>query len=123
VPEVERIDTGEDRGVEVTRYKAEVGVDRAAKELPTGERGLFRRLVRQYWTDDAKSGIPFELAIDGQGRLRRVSVTIREDEPLVVEFYDYGVEVDAKPPPTDQVVTWDGMGKSIEEAVTAEEPK
>lgn len=121
--EVERIDTGKERGVEVTRYKAMLEFDRAAKELPKGERDFLRHLVRQYWTDGRKGGIPFELSIDGEGRLRRVSMTIPEDEGLVVEFYDYGVEVDAKPPPADEVVTWDELGKSIAEALTPEEPK
>jgi hypothetical protein len=48
-----------------------------------------------------------------RGRLRRVSVTIPEDKPLVVEFYDYGVEVEAKPPPAGEVMTWEGTRKTV----------
>lgn len=110
--DVEKIDSGEERGVEVTRYRARLDVEGALNQLP-GEstRDTTRQMVRQYWPDGAKKGIPFELAIDGEGRLSRVSVTIPEDKPLVVEFYDYGVEVVAKPPPADEVVTWEELTK------------
>jgi hypothetical protein len=107
--DVEKIDTGEERGVEVTRYRARLDVERALQQLPEGERDTSRQMIRQYWPDAAKAGIPFELAIDGESRLRLVSLTIPEDEALVVEFYDYGVEVDAKPPPADEVVKWEEL--------------
>jgi hypothetical protein len=50
-------------------------------------------------------------------------VTIPEDEQVVVEFYDYGVEVDAKAPPADEVITWEEMRKQWDPTASAEEPK
>jgi len=102
----EKVDTGEERGVAVTRYRAKLGVERALKELPERERVVLRETIRQYWPDGAKAAIPLELAIDEKGRLSKVAVTVPDDERLVLEFYDYGVEVDPKPPPADEVVTW-----------------
>jgi hypothetical protein len=121
--DVERIDTGNERGAEVTRYRARLEIDRAVNEMPAGERESVRDLVRSYWGVGAKEDIPFELAVDGDGRLRRVSVTIRENKPLDVEFYDYGVEVHAKAPPADEVITWEEFSKLWAPTATPEEPE
>jgi hypothetical protein len=107
--DVEKIDAGQERGVEVIRYHARLDVERAVEELAEDERDGVRAMIKQYWPDGAKAGIPLDLAIDREGRLRKVALTIPEDERLAVEFYDYGVEVDAKPPPADEVISWDDL--------------
>lgn len=114
--DVENIDTGQERGVEVTRYHARLDVERAVEELPEDERDRFRAMIEQYWPDGAKAGIPFELAIDHDGRLRKVTTTIPVDARLTLEFYDYGVDVDAKPPPADEVISWSELVESLRAA-------
>jgi len=55
--------------------------------------------------DGAEKGIPLDLAVDYDGLLRRVDLTIPEGQELTVEFFDFGLDVVAKAPPSDQVVT------------------
>jgi hypothetical protein len=102
---VHQVKSGEERGVPVARYRATLDLERALRELPDDERAAFRALIRQYWVDGAEKGIPLDLAVDYDGLLRRVDITIPEGQELTVEFFDYGLDVVAKPPPSDQVVT------------------
>lgn len=106
VSDVEKIGTGEERGVPVTRYRARLDVERALNELPERERVILGETIREYWTDGATAGIPVDLAVDAEGRLSRVTVIVPDDTPLVLEFYDYGVVVKPTAPPADEVVTW-----------------
>ena len=109
VSDIEKTGKGEERGFPVTRYRATLRVERALEELPERERIIAGETIRQYWTDGAKEGIPLDLAVDADGRLRRVALTIPDDTPLVLEFYDYGIEVKPTPPPVSEVVTWAEM--------------
>ena len=105
--DVENVETGSERGVSVTRYRARLDLERALEELPGDERDLMRATIKQYWPEGTEGGLPVELAIDGEGRLRKVSMPIPEESRLTLEFYDYGVEVDAKAPPPEQVMSWE----------------
>lgn len=48
-----------------------------------------------------------QLALDAEGRLRRADLTLGDGSgELAFEFFEYGVPVDATPPPAEEVVTW-----------------
>jgi hypothetical protein len=104
--EVERIGSGVERGEEVTRYRARVNVERALLEVPQRERAKLRALFDMYWPGSERTGIPVRLALDAEGRIRRVDLTVLDLEH-VIELYDYGVKVDAKPPPANEVISYD----------------
>jgi hypothetical protein len=114
--DVEEIGTGTERGESVTRYKARLDVGRALGELRKEDRESVAEMLEAYWPDAEKAGIQLELAVDGDGRLRRVEIPLPEYETLMIEFYDYGVEVDAKAPPADEIMTLKDWGKLFEGA-------
>jgi hypothetical protein len=111
--DVEETGTGTERGEPVTRYKARLDVARALVELTDMQRESIAEMLEAYWPEARESGIQLELAVDGDGRLRRVDVPVPEYDRLTIEFYDYGVEVDAKPPPADEILAledyWDEL--------------
>lgn len=110
---VHEVDSGQERGVAVRRYRASLDLDRALRELPASERDGVRLMIRQYWVDGAKEGIPLDLAIDKEGLLRRVDTTVPDGGELSIEFYDYGIRVVAKPPPPDQILTWEEFSRFL----------
>jgi hypothetical protein len=114
--DVEKLETGSERGVDVTRYRAQLRMDRAIEELPKDQRESMRVTIKEYWADAAEAGIPVDLAIDGEGRLRKVSMPIPEASRLTLEFYDYGAKVDVKAPPADQVLTWEEFNDAMKQA-------
>ncbi len=57
--------------------------------------------------------LPLEIWVDGEQRVRKLSIDLDEKDPdsgeqvkasLVVELYDYGVPLDLELPPADRVV-------------------
>jgi len=105
--DVERLETGVVRGAKVTRYKARLDVDRALAELPEGGRDGVRASIRQYWTDGAKDGIPLELSLDAEDRLRKLSFDVPDGERVEIEFFEYGIDTGVKTPPADEVMSND----------------
>jgi hypothetical protein len=110
---------GQERGVAVTRYRADLDVDQALQTLPKDERNVARSMLRQYQLGtDGK--IPLDLAVDDSGRLRQVAITVPEGEMLSIEFFDYGLEVYAKAPPADEVMSREELSRRISEACPEE---
>jgi hypothetical protein len=97
------------RGVEVTRFDVRLDVDKALQELERDDEGAsVRSVIRQYWPDADSAGVPLEVAVDDEGLLRQVRITMGE-ETIMLELYDYGVDVDADPPPADEVVAMEDL--------------
>jgi LppX_LprAFG lipoprotein len=100
------------RGVETTRYRARVDLEKLVKELPPSER-------RQ---DDVveMSGagfVPVELWIDDESRLRRITIALTAyggEETTSVELYDYGVQVDVEPPSGEELMSQEEFDKLID---------
>lgn len=111
--EVNRVGTEKVRGVETTHYRATLDMKKAAAAVPPNRRATFDRFAEQL--DIAT--MPMEVWVDGDGRTRKMSYSIDlskaaaqagSAEPglkmaMVVELYDFGVKVDATPPPATQV--------------------
>jgi hypothetical protein len=103
--EKEEIGTEEVRGVETTHFRARVDLKELVKQLPAAERP--EGDVVQLW---GSRFVPVEIWIDDESRLRRITIEQREDEEdgnpavtITVELFDYGVEVDVKPPTEDLI--------------------
>jgi hypothetical protein len=100
------IGEGEERGEPVTRYAATVDIERFLATVPVEARPDMRDVLLDYWPDAGYEGVPVQLALDSEGRLRRADIVTYEGEEIVVEIFDYGVEVDATAPPKADVITW-----------------
>jgi hypothetical protein len=103
---VHEVGKGEERGVPVRRYRAELDVQQALGGVASDQRELVRAMLRQYQLGVDRT-IPLELALDGDDRLSRVDVDVPEGERLSLEFFDYGLDVNPKPPPAAEVMSKD----------------
>jgi hypothetical protein len=100
------IGEGEERGEPVTRYAATVDIERFLATVPVEARADLREVLLDYWPESGTEGVPVQLALDSEGRLRRADLVTYEGEEIVVEIFEYGVEVDATAPPKADVITW-----------------
>jgi hypothetical protein len=105
--DVEQAESGIERGTKVTRYRARLDVERALNKFPEGERDQLRATVRQYWTDGAQAGIPIELAVDAENRLRSMSFVVPDGQRVLIELFDYGVDPGAATPQKEDVMSND----------------
>ena len=93
------------RGVATTAYRATVDLDLVDEQLPAGQQAGYRVKVAGL----ATRRIPVEVNVDAQGRLRRMRYDVDRlvrapagRDPgiaVVVEFGDFGVSADVRPPP------------------------
>ena len=104
------------RGEATTRYRGTVDAQRVAQQLPAGAGPDAGRAAREV------GSVPADLWIDGQGRLRKLVLTVDgsklEGAPatapigiatVTLELWDFGTPVDASAPPADQVVDVGGL--------------
>ena len=106
------IGEGEERGEPVTRYAATVDIERFLATVPLDARAE-RDTLFDYWPDFPSEGVPVQLALDSAGRLRRADLVTYEGEEIVVEIFDYGIEVEAAAPTKDDVSTWAAYEKLL----------
>jgi hypothetical protein len=100
---------GEERGEPVTYYAATVRMDEFIAAQPPGRRADLEE-VRADW-----EGMVFQLAIDSQDRIRRAEFVFAGDEELLIEIFDYGVEVDARAPDPSTVMDWEDYYELLRE--------
>ena len=95
------------RGTETTHYRARVDLEKVVQQMPESERpeGDFQEL----W---GARFVPVELWIDDESRLRRIQITRPAEEEnanpetiMTADLFEYGVEVNVEPPPSDQVMS------------------
>lgn len=122
----ERVDElGEEklRGDDVIHYRFTIDVEKAAAAAPEAQREALRQVAGVY----GSTTIPADAWVDEDGRLRKLTYTLdRDTSPLApepdgaggvdttagaakakvtttIELFDFGTDVDARPPPPDQV--------------------
>lgn len=104
------------RGVETTRYSGALDVRKALDagldrlELEPLERDLARRALEQLLDGSGSKTFPFQVFVDEDGLLRRLTQTMRTtvsgqrvSTTMKVDYYDFGVDVDVEAPPASQV--------------------
>ncbi|MGH2920718.1 MAG: hypothetical protein ACRDKU_01445 [Gaiellaceae bacterium] len=96
----EPVGEGEVRGEPVTHYAATVRMDEFLATLTPVERADLNDYYAEW------EGTVFQLAVDSQGRFRRAEFAFWDFEEIVIEIFDYGVEVDAKAPDPSTVLSW-----------------
>lgn len=115
--EIEKVGEEDVRGAETTHYRATVdlkkSVEASLDRIPADQRDAVRESVDRVIALTGTGSMPVEVWIDGKGLARRFSmawdmkVPERSDRmqlEMTMEFYDFGVEVDAQAPPQEQTV-------------------
>jgi hypothetical protein len=114
-------DADEIDGLETTRYGARVDVATAARAVPDADRELTRKVLEEELLGQTGRAVFW---LDDEGRLRRIRIHVppgrtysrtdpngdsvsyesgREGLTSTFEFMEFGIEVDATPPPPDEV--------------------
>lgn len=99
--DVEEVGTETVRGVAATRYRASLSLDKMLDQAPNQEAAdRLRSRVEAFGGSDGT--IPCDVWIDRDGLPRRMSMALELPTggamTMVVEVFDYGVEVDAEVP-------------------------
>ncbi|HEU5006916.1 MAG TPA: hypothetical protein VFT67_08090 [Jatrophihabitantaceae bacterium] len=84
-------------GIATTRYTTTIDLDKAAAELPAKARAGLARLEQNLGTHK----LPAQLWIDGQGRLRRMTITAQQGQ-LTLTLSHFGTPVHVTAPPADR---------------------
>lgn len=110
--EVKRQGTEAVRGVETTRYRAEVDIRRYPDRLPEAQREQARVAVEKLVQQTGNDTYPITLWIGDDDLVRRVRIEYDFDMPgqqerasfsMTMEFYDFGARVNVAPPPAKDV--------------------
>ena len=100
------------RGVETTRYRAEVDIRRYPDRLPEAQREQARVVVEKLVQQTGSDTYPMTLWIGDDDLVRRVRIEYEFDLPgqeergsfsMTMEFFDFGAPVDVEPPPDKDV--------------------
>ncbi len=79
-------------------------IERVGEDDVRGARAVRYRLIVE--GEEVRAGpgeaVPVEVWIDGDGLVRKIVVE-NTGSTVVIEFFDFGAEVDIRPPPADQV--------------------
>jgi len=112
---VDEVGTEELDGVQTTRYKGTIELDRVADQVPAGQRDKVRAAIEQLKKQTGLTEIPTEVWVDGDGLVRKMEFSYTAKVPVeggetkdasstvTLEFSDFGVDVNVEPPPADQV--------------------
>jgi hypothetical protein len=101
-----RVGPGEERGEPITRYTATLDLERFIAGAPVEERADLREMILDLWPRASQDGVLLRMALDSEGRLRRLDLTVEDGEDVTFELFDYGLDVRATAPPPDQVMTY-----------------
>jgi hypothetical protein len=107
---VEEVGREEVRGEDTTHYRATIDLRKVPDAAPPEERERIRRTIEQVVGASGESEIPTDVWVDDEGRVRRQRYTQKipagpdtGEMTFTMELFDFGVEVDAEPPPAGQV--------------------
>ncbi len=87
------------RGVETTHYKGTIDLEEAVANAPAEQREQLERLLEQSSVTD----LPAEAWIDGDGYLRRLTLSLSGAMTMSLELFDFGSDVDIDVPSDDEV--------------------
>ena len=109
-----RVGTEPVRGVDTTRYRATVDLDRYPRLAPPPRRREARAAVDALIRLTGTRTIPTEVWIDAKGLVRRVAIRFalraapasagRARFALRMEFFAFGTRVEVEPPPASEVL-------------------
>lgn len=113
--DVEEIGEQAIRGVATTHYRATVDLAKAQDEVPEDRREDFAAFSEQLGIEE----LPIDVWVDEEGRARRFAYEVEtpaagstpaSQVDLVIELFDFGVEVDVEAPPESEVTDYGAIG-------------
>ncbi|HUR49159.1 MAG TPA: hypothetical protein VMY88_06470 [Acidimicrobiales bacterium] len=116
--EVQEVGEQSVRGVATTHYRATVDLEKAQDEVPKERRDDFAAFSEQLGIEE----LPIDVWVDEEGRARRFAYEVEtpaaggtpaSQVDLVIELFDFGVDVEVKAPPESEVTDY---GEEIEPA-------
>lgn len=100
----QRVGTEQVRGTQTTHYKGDVDLAKVALDAPADVKLVYRQLLQQ----SAQKTVPMDVWVDGDGLVRRVRFTQKlaggASMSMDEDLYDFGTQVETKPPPADEVL-------------------
>ncbi len=126
--DVEEVGHEKVRGADTTHYRAEIDPEKALDEVPEAQREQAAKALEKL----GGASLPVDVWIDGDGRTRKLSMTVDSDRlgvdapggpakaTVTYELYDFGVEVDATAPPAETVLDLGEMFSGLAEAFGAD---
>ena len=120
--EVEKLGEERVRGVDTTRYRAEVDIRRYPDRLPPAQREQARVAVEKLVEQTGSDTYPMTLWIGDDDLVRRVRIEYefeipgqkeRADFSMTMEFFDFGAPVDVSPPPAKDVQDLGELARSL----------
>ena len=99
------------RGVDTTHYRANVDLEKAQDEVPEARRDDFAAFSERLGIET----LPIDVWVDDEGRARRFAYEVEtpataqapaSQVDLVIELFDFGVDVDVKAPPESEVTDY-----------------
>ena len=110
--DVEKLGSEKVRGVDTTKYRADVDIRRYPDRLPPAQREQARVAVEKLVQQTGSGTYPMTLWIGDDKLVRRVRIEYDFDLPgqeekaefsMTMEFFDFGAPVDVSPPPAKDV--------------------
>jgi hypothetical protein len=100
------------RGVDTAHYKGTIDLEEAVANAPAAQREKLQRLLEQSSVMD----LPAEAWIDGDGYLRKLTLSLSGAMRMSLELFGFGSEVDIDVPADDEVTDLSELaGKRIEQ--------
>lgn len=109
--EVQEVGEESIRGVATTHYRASVDLDKAQDEVPEARREDFAAFSERLGLET----LPIDVWVDEEGRARRFAYEVEtpasSEAPasqveLVIDLFDFGVDVDVDAPPESEVTEY-----------------
>jgi hypothetical protein len=116
--ELRQVGSEDVRGVSTTHYRGAIDMEKVIERAPADERADLRDDLDLLGEDGFPKAIPFDAWIDDDGLARRVRLELVPGETggaETIEFYDFGVTVDAQPPAASEVLSDEEFAKLIEQ--------
>jgi predicted transcriptional regulator len=110
--DVREVGKEEVRGVETTHYRMTIDLQKVVDQAPEDQREQLRASIDQLIEQSRVRMVPTEVWIDDDGLARRMKFTYegmrfapgqQGDMTMMMELYDFGVEVNVEPPPESEV--------------------
>lgn len=96
------------RGVPTDRYRLTLDLERLINTAPARHRAALRRELEER----ERQLEPIEIWIDDAGLARRMRFVVDSD-PVSIDFFDFGIDVDVQAPPADQVEDLDALFQEV----------
>jgi hypothetical protein len=103
------------RGTDTTHYRATIDLRKVPNQVPREQRAEVRHAIDRLIQLTGTRTYPMDVWVDGDDLVRRIRFAfdlkqLQSRLDMTLDLYDFGTDVDAEPPPADQVVDASKLG-------------